>query len=151
MIPNKETIQKLVQRYSEGTRVKLIKMSDNSAPPIGTLGTVLDIDSTGTIFVHWDNGSGLGVIYGEDDCEVVSSDEEKEMLQESLQVLVGQVMNQDCYSLYEQLQQIVQVSSVEIAAQDLFKGSLVRHDCWISTQSLDGNKQKMKILSIYVK
>lgn len=151
MIPNKEMIQKLAQRYPEGARVKLVRMNDPFAPTVGTLGTVLDIDSTGTIFVRWDNGSGLGVVYGEDACEVVNPDEEKEMLQENLQVLVGQVMNQDCYSLYEQLRQIVLVSSIEIAEKGLFKVDLFQYDCWIRTQTLDEKTQKMKILSICVK
>ena len=29
-------------------------------------GTVRSVDDTGTVFVSWDNGSGLGVVYGVD-------------------------------------------------------------------------------------
>ena len=29
-------------------------------------GTVRSVDDTGTVFVRWDNGSGLGVVYGVD-------------------------------------------------------------------------------------
>ena len=43
-------------------------MDDVQAPPIGTLGTVVGVDSIGTIHVNWDNGCGLGVAYGEDAC-----------------------------------------------------------------------------------
>ena len=32
----------------------------------GDRGTVSMVDDTGTIFVNWDCGSGLGVVYGED-------------------------------------------------------------------------------------
>lgn len=32
----------------------------------GTKGTVRSVDDTGTVFVRWDNGSGLGVVYGVD-------------------------------------------------------------------------------------
>ena len=46
--------------------MKLLKMDDIQAPPIGTLGTVSGIDDTGSIMVRWDNGSGLFVVYGED-------------------------------------------------------------------------------------
>jgi hypothetical protein len=41
-------------------------MDDIQAPPAGTRGTVYGIDDTGSLLVHWDNGSGLNVIYGED-------------------------------------------------------------------------------------
>ena len=32
----------------------------------GDRGTVSMVDDTGTIFVNWDCGSSLGVVYGED-------------------------------------------------------------------------------------
>ena len=52
-------------------RLRLLKMDDIQAPPIGTLGTVSGIDDTGSIMVRWDNGSGLFVVYGEDVVEKV--------------------------------------------------------------------------------
>ena len=41
-------------------------MDDVLAPPIGTKGTVKDVDDTGSLLMRWDNGSGLNVVYGED-------------------------------------------------------------------------------------
>ena len=41
-------------------------MDDPQAPPVGTKGTVIAVDDIGSILVHWDNGSGLNVVYGED-------------------------------------------------------------------------------------
>ena len=41
-------------------------MDDPQAPPIGTKGTVLEVDDTGSILMSWDNGSGLNVVYGAD-------------------------------------------------------------------------------------
>lgn len=64
--PNREIVATLRAEYPAGTRVKLLKMDDIQAPPIGTLGTVSGIDDTGSIMVRWDNGSGLFVVYGED-------------------------------------------------------------------------------------
>ena len=32
----------------------------------GDQGTVNHVDDTGTVFVNWDCGSGLGMVYGED-------------------------------------------------------------------------------------
>ena len=63
-----ETIQRLRDGFPRGCRVELVRMDDPQAPPIGTLGTVVGVDAIGTIHVDWDNGCGLGVAYGEDDC-----------------------------------------------------------------------------------
>ena len=52
--------------YPEGTRVKLLDMDDEQAPPVGTRGTVDCVDDMGNIRVNWDNGSSLSVIFGVD-------------------------------------------------------------------------------------
>ena len=64
--PNDEVLKRLRECYPTGSRVELLKMDDIQAPPIGTKGTVYGVDDTGSLLVHWDNGSGLSVIYGED-------------------------------------------------------------------------------------
>ncbi len=69
--PNKEQIELLRKKYPTGTRVELLQMEDVQAPPRGTKGTVYGVDDTGSLLVHWDNGSGLNVIYGVDSCRVV--------------------------------------------------------------------------------
>lgn len=63
---SKNELEMLRMTYPSGTRVELLKMDDVQAPPIGTRGTVTGVDDTGSLMVHWDNGSGLNVIYGED-------------------------------------------------------------------------------------
>jgi hypothetical protein len=60
-------LSELNEKYPRGTRVKLVKMNDFQAPPISTEGTVKSIDDIGTIHIQWDNGSSLGVAYGEDE------------------------------------------------------------------------------------
>jgi len=62
---NEKLVERLERMYPEGARVKLIHMDDVQSPPPGTLGTVDLIDDVGTIHVTWDNGSTLGVAYGE--------------------------------------------------------------------------------------
>lgn len=62
----KEMIEKLRSEFPVGARVELVKMDDVQAPPVGTSGTVKYIDDIGTIHVAWDNGSSLGIAYGED-------------------------------------------------------------------------------------
>lgn len=71
-------IERLKAKYPKGTRVRLVRMDDIQAPPIGTLGTVIGVDDIGSILVNWDNGSSLNVVYGID--EVTYADpEEKEI------------------------------------------------------------------------
>ena len=64
--PNKETGERVRRMYPAGTRVELVAMDDPQAPPVGTKGTVLGVDDTGSLLMQWDNGSGLNVVYGED-------------------------------------------------------------------------------------
>ena len=71
-LPNKATVDLIRSQYPAGTRVELVQMDDAQAPPVGTLGTVWGVDDTGSIMVHWDNGSGLNVVYGVDVCRKVS-------------------------------------------------------------------------------
>ena len=67
---SREIIQKLKETYPVGTRVKLIQMEDDGAPPVGTLGTVYGVDAIGSILVKWDNGSMLNVIFRVDRIEI---------------------------------------------------------------------------------
>ena len=70
-LPSKEIVEALRKQYPTGTRVELTEMDDAQAPPLGTRGTVFGVDDTGSIMVHWDNGSSLHVIYGIDHCKKV--------------------------------------------------------------------------------
>lgn len=69
---NKRTIERLRAMFPQGCRVELLEMDDPQAPPIGTQGSVIFVDDVGTIHVDWDNGSGLGVAYGQDVCKRVN-------------------------------------------------------------------------------
>ena len=70
---SKESLNRLRERYTAGTRVELTYMDDpyNKKLVPGCKGTVKFVDDTGTIFVDWDCGSGLGVVYGEDSCKII--------------------------------------------------------------------------------
>ena len=70
-VPRRETVERIRQEYPVGCRVELLRMDDPQAPPIGTCGTVIGVDDTGSVMVRWDNGSGLHVVYGEDECRKV--------------------------------------------------------------------------------
>ena len=71
--PSRETVERLRREYPAGSRVVLRKMDDSQAPPIGTRGTIICVDDTGSLLVNWDNGSGLNVVYGEDYAEKLNT------------------------------------------------------------------------------
>lgn len=59
-------VKMIKAKYLSGMRVRLVKMDDIQAPPIGIEGTVRGVDDIGSILVAWDNGSKLNVIPDED-------------------------------------------------------------------------------------
>jgi hypothetical protein len=65
---SKATLAARRKKYKPGTRVELVSMNDpyTKLKP-GDRGTVRLVDDIGTVFVNWDNGSGLGAAYGEDE------------------------------------------------------------------------------------
>lgn len=68
----REIVERLRRQYPAGTRVELVRMNDEQAPPIGTCGTVTGVDDLGSIMVSWDNGGSLSVVYGEDLCKKIN-------------------------------------------------------------------------------
>lgn len=69
----REVLQALREAYPKGTRVELVHMNDHYNRKLvpGCRGTVISVDSIGTIHVAWDCGSSLGVAYGADVCRKV--------------------------------------------------------------------------------
>lgn len=70
---NAKIVELLKKRYAAGTRVRLLKMEDPNAVPIGTLGTVKGVDDIGSLIVQWDNGRQLHVLHGIDEVEKIDS------------------------------------------------------------------------------
>ena len=68
---NRKIVERLKKEYPIGAKVELVKMDAPQAPPIGTIGKVSFIDDMGTIHVSWENGSSLGIVYGEDICRLI--------------------------------------------------------------------------------
>lgn len=65
--PDQRTVERVQKAYPTGTRVELVHMDDPySQLKPGNKGTVRLVDDTGTVFVDWDSGSGLGIVYGVD-------------------------------------------------------------------------------------
>ena len=68
----REEVEKLRERYRVVMRVRLIKMDDIQAPPIGTVGTIIKVDDAGNIRVSWDTGSSLSIIPNRDEFELLN-------------------------------------------------------------------------------
>lgn len=65
--PDQCTVERIRKMYPKGTRVELVEMNDPySRLKPGDKGTVRLVDDTATVFVDWDSGSGLGIVYGVD-------------------------------------------------------------------------------------
>ncbi|WP_261807247.1 DUF4314 domain-containing protein [Lapidilactobacillus luobeiensis] len=47
--PNEETVNHVRRKYPVGCRVELVRMNDEFAPPIGTLGTVWAVDDSASV------------------------------------------------------------------------------------------------------
>ena len=71
---SREKLNELREKYPIGTKIVLKGMNDPQAPPVGTVGRVIGVDDIGTIHVAWKNGSRLGLVYGEDECEIIKED-----------------------------------------------------------------------------
>lgn len=71
MFPNIKIVEAIRKEYPAGTRIRLVKMDDIQAPPLGTEGTVVGVDGIGSLIMLWDNGSGLNVLYGVDEVEKI--------------------------------------------------------------------------------
>ena len=70
--PLAELVKILRAAYPKGSRVVLVQMDDIQAQPLGIQGTVQGVDDIGTIMVHWDNGSHLGIVLGADICRKIN-------------------------------------------------------------------------------
>ena len=79
--PTREQVNRIKERYPIGTVIELTAdMEDDYNPiPKGMQGEVIGIDDIGTLHMKWQNGSGLGVVVGEDSFKVISKPEEQEI------------------------------------------------------------------------
>ena len=54
VFPNRKIVEHIRREYPVGTRVELVRMHDKQAPPVGMKGTVLGVDDTASLLMHWD-------------------------------------------------------------------------------------------------
>ena len=53
VFPNRKIVEHIRREYPVGTRVELVRMHDKQAPPVGMKGTVLGVDDTASLLMHW--------------------------------------------------------------------------------------------------
>ena len=64
---NKKQVDKIKERYSKGTPIKLLEMRDDPRPvEPGTCGTVTNVDDIGTVHCKFDDGRVLGLVVNVD-------------------------------------------------------------------------------------
>lgn len=67
MFVDEKMVERIKEKYPEGTRIVLDKMGDDPRPiPPGTKGTVVHVDDIGTVHCNFDNGRRFGLVPGED-------------------------------------------------------------------------------------
>ena len=75
--PDRGTVERVRRQYPAGCRIVLDRMDDPYTKiPVGTQGTVLGVDDAASIMPHWDSGSGLYVVYGEDSAHKLRTEAE---------------------------------------------------------------------------
>ena len=66
-----EILASLREQFPQEARVELLRRDDPQALPIGTKGTGMGVDDTGSIMVVWDSGGSFQVLFGVDECRKV--------------------------------------------------------------------------------
>lgn len=74
--PSREIVEHIRKQYPAGCRIVLDQMDDVQAPRIGSQGTVTGVDDTGSVMCAWDEGGSLSVVYGEDRCHKIRTEDE---------------------------------------------------------------------------
>ena len=68
-------------QYPPGTRVEVVSLcNEEEHLKPGTKGTVVGVDDQPALLVHWDNGSSLSLLIGQDQFRVIPEQEESPAL-----------------------------------------------------------------------
>ena len=96
--PDPSVVALIRESYPPGLRVRLLRMDDPQAPPVGTLGVVRGVDDTGSIMVGWETGGSLNVVYRADLCvPVITAERREEIFSRALEYIIEAAGHNDFY------------------------------------------------------
>lgn len=81
MLYQRDYVAHMREKYPPGTRVEVVSLcNEEEHLKPGTKGTVVGVDDQPALLVHWDNGSSLSLLIGQDRFRVISEQEESPAL-----------------------------------------------------------------------
>lgn len=77
MLYQRKLVESMKEQYPPGTRVEVISLcNEEEHLRPGMKGTVVGVDDQPALLVHWDNGSSLSLLIGQDQFRVIPEQEE---------------------------------------------------------------------------
>lgn len=99
--PDPSVVALIRESYPPGLRIRLLRMDDPQAPPVGTLGVVRGVDDTGSIMVSWETGGSLNVVYGADLCApVITAERREQIFYRALEYIVEAAGHPDLFATF---------------------------------------------------
>lgn len=81
LLYQKKLVESMREKYPPGTRVEVVSLcNEEEHLKPGTKGTVVGVDDQPALLVHWDNGSSLSLLIGQDQFRVIPEQEESHAL-----------------------------------------------------------------------
>ena len=81
LLYQKKLVESMREKYPPGTRVEVIFLcNEEEHLKPGMKGTVVGVDDQPALLVHWDNGSSLSLLIGQDQFRVIPEQEESPAL-----------------------------------------------------------------------
>ena len=81
LLYQRKLVESMREKYPPGTRVEVISLcNEEEHLKPGMKGTVVGVDDQPALLVHWDNGSSLSLLIGQDQFRVIPEQEESHAL-----------------------------------------------------------------------
>lgn len=81
LLYQRKLVESMREQYPPGTRVEVISLcNEEEHLRPGMKGTVVGVDDQPALLVHWDNGSSLSLLIGQDQFRVIPEQEESPAL-----------------------------------------------------------------------